>query len=443
MSARPLLALGIACLALPQDAPPNPVVARYTKEGEPATVARDDLALELCRRFRRTEQGGKALQFLIDIELVRMAAEAKGMMPSRADTVAWIADLERRLDAAGANLAGLMAEKGMTREEFTQYAAVQLAHQRLVRAELELDGSQPVEPEMLRLWLEQQREKEQVVTDGEGLLPGEVARVGKFHLTELDLGRILERTADREEREKFVRQIVLQNCLAARAERLGITVSAAEMAREVELRRAEANANPAYGGMPFEQLLAAQGLTVDELRSSPILRAQVLEQKIAAAALPDAEVERRLDADRDAILRQHGARRRLSVLMLRADAESATEVAARIAQIRERIVREMPFAEAARTYCDEPQLKVASGDAGWHNREGSPLPDEVIEAAFAASVGDLSEPIRTEDAYWLVRVAAVEPEPGAALLAARMREEFRNQERARMLEAAHIEWVGR
>jgi hypothetical protein len=275
------------------------------------------------------------------------------------------------------------------------------------------------------------------------LLPGEVARVGKFHLTELDLGRILERTADREEREKFVRQIVLQNCLAARAERLGITVSAAEMAREVELRRAEANANPAYGGMPFEQLLAAQGLTVDELRSSPILRAQVLEQKIAAAALPDAEVERRLDADRDAILRQHGARRRLSVLMLRADAESATEVAARIAQIRERIVREMPFAEAARTYCDEPQLKVASGDAGWHNREGSPLPDEVIEAAFAASVGDLSEPIRTEDAYWLVRVAAVEPEPGAALLAARMREEFRNQERARMLEAAHIEWVGR
>ena len=171
-----------------------------------------------------------------------------------------------------------------------------------------------------------------------------------------------------------------------------------------------------------------------------MLRAQILERRLMLHLLPEDELRRQLTEEREATLQRHGARRRLSVLQLQ-DGGDADATRAEIEQIRERIQREIPFAEAARSYSDDPSSRVSGGDVGWHNRVGSKLPPEVIEAAFAGEVGEVSGPVRTADGFCLVQVAAAEQEPNEALLMARMRQAFETEERLRVLEAAQIEFT--
>ena len=248
------------------------------------------------------------------------------------------------------------------------------------------------------------------------------------------------RTSAVSRRHKFIRQIVLRRWLDASAARHGVTITPAEIAREVEVRRAEAKNNPKYQGVPFEQILKAQGTSLEGMRKSPVLRAQLQERKLSEVLLPEAEMKRRLAEEREAVMRRHGPRRKLAVLLTeveKGDTEAARQASE---QIRGRILREIPFAEAARTYSDDPYTKVAGGDAGWHNRDGSRLPDALLEPAFAAEAGWVSEPIKTEYGYYLIHVVAVEQEPTEAMVMIRMRQTFVNEERQRMLDTAEIQF---
>lgn len=420
----------------------SPVVARCQVDGTAAVVSRDDLAIELCLRFRGTEQGKTALKFLVDCELISSAAIDQKLMPGPAAIRAWIEKLEQRLQGAGVSLAELMAEKRMSRAEFEIFAKLQLAHEKLVRAALELDEDEPVKAQMLELWLREARVKQNVVVEPEKLPAGIVGQIGQRRLTELELGHALIRTSAVSRRHKFIRQIVLRRWLAALAKRHGIQVTAADMEREVEARRREAENDPKYQGVPFEQILRAQGSSLAAMRKSPVLLAQLQEQKLSEVLLSEEKMKQLLSEDRDQVLRRHGARRRLSVLLTRVKGEDEAAAHTASQQIHERIVREIPFAEAARTYSDDPYTKVAGGDTGWHNREGSRIPELLVEAAFAKDVGVgwVSEPLKTEYGYYLVSLVAIEPEPTEAMLMIRMRQAFVNEERLRMLKEARIQF---
>jgi hypothetical protein len=181
---------------------------------------------------------------------------------------------------------------------------------------------------------------------------------------------------------------------------------------------------------------------VEELMRSPVLRAQIQERKIAAALHPRAELEEMIAEERDAVLRRHGARRRLSAIVVGdAPGGSGGDPEERLTNIRDRIEREMPFAEAARTYSEDPRGRIAGGDLGWHNREGSALPPAVIDAAFTLEVGTLSQPIETPEGWYLLRVDGAEPEPADELLLLRLRQDLQQRLRERMLAEANIRFA--
>jgi len=445
-----MIRLGIAwlsCLTLgtapAQDPGGSPaVVARYLLFGEPGLVSRDDLGLELCVRFRGTSQGEKAIKFLVDCELIRSSAVSEGVMPTPTQTRTWITKLRQRLESAGVSLEQMMAQKGMSAPEFESFAALQIAHERLVRRALDLDGEESVSSSMLELWLREARSTQDVITDGEMLPVGVVARVGDRKLTELDLGVALVRSSAVDRRHKFIRQIVLRRWLAASANRMGITISRSERAAEVARRREEAENDPKYQGVPFEQILKAQGTSLAAMHDSPVLLAQLQERKLIDRLLPTQEMRRRIDEDPQAVARRHGARRRISVILTMVgegrDRDAALETSE---QIRERITREIPFAEAARTYSDDPYTKVAGGDTGWHNSEGSTLPSALVEACFAEDAGWLSPPIETGSGFYLAQLMAIEPAPTEAMLMIRMRQHFQAEERRRMLAEAQVQFT--
>ncbi|HKK34307.1 MAG TPA: SurA N-terminal domain-containing protein [Desulfomicrobiaceae bacterium] len=91
------------------------------------------------------------------------------------------------------------------------------------------------------------------------------------------------------------------------------------------------------------------------------------------------------------------------LLELAEDAPEEQEkgVLQKISTIRTEIEQGTPFAEAARKYSEGPSA-TSGGDLGWFAR-GRMVPG-FEEAAFALEPGEISEPVRTEFGYHLIRI---------------------------------------
>ena len=99
---------------------------------------------------------------------------------------------------------------------------------------------------------------------------------------------------------------------------------------------------------------------------------------------------------------------RLSVILIRLgpDADSAEKARALKAadDIRAQLESgDMSFAEVARAKSEDPLSAPRGGDIGFVYRE-SPLPANLIKAAFSLRTGDISKPILTEIGYNIIRV---------------------------------------
>src|SRR5262249_49175282 len=158
-------------------------------------------------------------------------------------------------------------QRGMTGDEFYDYAALSLVHERLVLDAIGAKSPEAATPALLELWLKEARERHQVVDDPDKLPAGVVARIGKGKdaqdLAALELGRVLLRTARADERERYTKQIVICRLLETRAARAGISVSQSELDEEVKARRAGLEKRGESAS--FDQLLATQGSSAELL----------------------------------------------------------------------------------------------------------------------------------------------------------------------------------
>lgn len=449
-SARALaLGLGVAVLTLPaataqaeaaaersaraqnqQPALPEGAVASYQSGGETQFVPEDALALELAQRERLRERGQLALEHIVHRELVARAAETAGISATREEIDAEVRKVEKQLEAHGQSLASFLREKAISRAAFEQdYIALSIVHEKLVVATAGLRSRAQVSQELLKLWLEEARTKANVETDATKLGPGIVARVGKRQLSLTDLGDVLLQNASDTTRQRYVQQIVIRALIDQAARENQISVSSEEIDAEVLRRRKLIEADPAFRGIPYEQLLQSQGTTVEALRESPVLRAQVQRQKLGDVLFSTNALTAELEADRSRVLRDHGARRFLNVILIRAMEEpnqfvqiDFDQAATAAAAVRKRIAEEgMSFATAARIHSDDPESKVKGGAVGLHGHDSDELPKKVIQAAYHLDPYVVSEPIRTEEGFYLVMVSEIEDQPTDAVLIQRMR----------------------
>ncbi len=86
--------------------------------------------------------------------------------------------------------------------------------------------------------------------------------------------------------------------------------------------------------------------------------------------------------------------------ILIADEAGGEEALARAEALRARILGGESFEDVARSSSDDPGSKGSGGDLGYSARGIWPFD----EAAFSLAVGDLSEPIRSESGFHLIRV---------------------------------------
>ena len=436
-------------LLAPPPQGPDEVLATFVLAGEPAAVTRTDVALEMAHNLRRQERGRQAADQLVAAVLTRRIATERGLLPTRDEAKAFWTELQQQLRAAGRRPEDFAAVRNTTEAQWLDDIAVQLAQERIVRAELELSAKEAVTGDMLSLWLQEQRKRTAVVTDPDALPPGTAVRVGTTDVPLIDLGTLLLRTAEDGERDEFVRKLAYLAVLEAEARREGLEVTAADLDASVERRRRDAARDPRYQGVSFENMLEAQGFTTASLRELRTFRAQILLDKLAARRFPAAALAQELDRDRQGVLDRVGPRRRLGLVFVRAIAQPNALVPrdfdaarAHLDAVRARLATE-PFDAVARAESEHSASTAQGGDTGWHGRRSERLPEPVLAAAFALEPGAVSAPVRTDDGWCLVKVLEVEPMPGDAQLLERLREANAHELQQQLLAGAKIELARR
>jgi hypothetical protein len=412
--------------ALPQG--PDDALATYQLDGRTLPVTRTDVALEMAFHLRRRDRGQQAVEQLVAVAITRKAAEDRKLMPSEADVRAFWNDLQAQLRAAGRRPEDIPAVRNTGEAQWLADLAVQLAQKRIVRQELGLKADEEVSGDMLSLWLQEQRKQALVVTDPDLLPAGSAARVGSVDIPLIELGTLLLRTAEDEERDRFVKQVVYLAALESAARKDGVQVTAADLDAAVQKHKDDAQKDPRYSGVTYGNLLKAEGLSEQSIRDLRVFRGQILLDKLARARCRDEDLAAEIAKDRQGALERHGARRRLGLIYLRAidvpnplvprDFAAAER---ELTAVRARLDKEA-FDVVARIASEHNASKQQGGDAGWHRRRSDRLPEPVLAAAFAQAAGAVSGPVRLADGVALVKTLDVEPDPDDATLRQRLRE---------------------
>ncbi|MFB4205165.1 Peptidyl-prolyl cis-trans isomerase D [wastewater metagenome] len=129
----------------------------------------------------------------------------------------------------------------------------------------------------------------------------------------------------------------------------------------------------------------------------------------ASIDVSDQAVRKRYESERDSRFVQGGERQVQHILVQVPDDASRDDVEAarkRVADLRERIVGgDIDFAAAAREYSDDTGSADDGGSLGWVAR--GDLSEPMAKAAFSLDEGAVSEPVRTDFGWHLIRVSDV------------------------------------
>ena len=417
--------LAVFCLLTPQE--PDRVLATYQLNGKSATVTRTDVAMEMAFHLRRDDRGRQACQMMVEHAITRSEAKRLNVMPTQADAQAFWTKLQKQLVEGGHRPEDFAAIRNSSEAQWLKDLSVQIAQERVVRKELGLADNEDVGGDMLKLWLTEARERANIEVDPDKLPVGTAVKINDKAIALIDLGFLLLRTSEDLERDRFVRQVVYLQTLESRARDKALRITDADLDRAIEDRRVQASKDPRLGGVPFEQLLQARGMTIAALRQLRVFRSQILLDKLAKIEFSNESLQAELAANRDAVLAEVGPRRRIGAIFIRALNEpnqlikrTFDEAMAHLRVVRERIAKD-GFAATASIETELGDSKQAGGDVGWHRANSTQLPSKVVKAAFQMKMTDVSMPIQTKEGCYVITVLDREPMPDNEELVRKLR----------------------
>jgi len=430
-------------------APDYTVVATFVLDGKEQALSRQLVALELARTYCVRDSGAEALNHLIDLSLVEQAARKHELMPSRDAVKGQVRVIEAGLLERKQDLDEMLESRRLTRAGFEKQLALGIAKQRLVLKALgETKPRTPTATE-LQLWSKQARNKARVILDREVLPAGVLATVDGAEISAGELGDILFMKVTAKTLNGAVKDLAYRAIVKHLAKQQNIRITADDVDSYVRQRQRshEERSKLQRRKLPFADLLkATTGLTVTQYKRDPHLRAQVLYQKLLGAKFSASVLMDSYISDKRNVLKRHGARRRISVLLVRAtdrpnklvklDPKAAKK---RIEELQQEIKKKKAFADVARINSEGPNKKQG-GTIGWCHQTDprAPVPPEVLHKAFATGINKVAGPVRTKSGFWLVWVTGIEPEPVDAVVLKGLRRELGLAYLAELFKAADI-----
>ena len=200
---------------------------------------------------------------------------------------------------------------------------------------------------------------------------------------------------------QVVDQLTKKILLKQFVEKQEISAGAEDIQAEIEKIKFFLQNNPANKDKPLEEILETQGSSVTELEDE-VSRALAL-SKYLESSVTAADKKSYFDANKDAF---NGARVMASHVLidtrnLKTDAE-LEEAKKKIDNVKTQIDKGADFAEMAKKYSNCPSAENG-GDIGFFQRKGS-IVEEFAQVAFAMEIGEISEPIKTQFGYHIIKV---------------------------------------
>ena len=198
-----------------------------------------------------------------------------------------------------------------------------------------------------------------------------------------------------------INQLAKKVLLKQFVEKQDIGVSGGEIQGELEKIQYFLKSNPNDSDKSLEEILESQGSNIGELEDE-------IRRTLALSKYLDNRVddEEKISYFESNISVFNGEKVKASHILIdttklktAAELETAKQ---KIEEVKKEIDNGADFAETAREYSTCPSAENG-GDIGFFQRKGS-LVEEFAEAAFSMKVGEISEPVKTQFGYHIIKV---------------------------------------
>lgn len=232
----------------------------------------------LVWRHGQAQSGKAAQRSLLELKALEHLTKQRNIQISQADLNARWSEIEQQVIASGEarDLPQFLLDNNVERSTFRRYLLLGIAHERMVRMDLEVADGVKIPGETQKVWLEEQLE-------GMGYKPalfpwqdGIVATIGPQQVTRAELAEELRSKLPDADLAQACYELLLEKRLMARMPDLAPEALKAALEVEIDRRRRNTAANPKYKGAGYEQLLAAQGLSLETVRRDPAVRSAAL-----------------------------------------------------------------------------------------------------------------------------------------------------------------------
>ena len=204
---------------------------------------------------------------------------------------------------------------------------------------------------------------------------------------------------------QVVNQLTNKVLLKQFVEGKNIDVGDEEVQGELEKIEYFLESNPNSKGKSLEEILETQGSNISELKSEvrrTLALSIYLDERVS-----DDEKRSYFEANKSAF---NGEKVKASHILigtteLKTDAE-LEKAKQKIEEAKKEIDNGADFAEMARKYSTCPSAEKG-GDIGFFQRKGS-LVEEFAKVAFSMEVGEISEPVKTQFGYHIIKVTGKE-----------------------------------
>ncbi len=450
-----LLFSALALTPASQDdgAPPQLGVELAAVAGQ-VQVTFDELDEVLIWRHGRSANGQETLRSLLDLTVLDHLAEEAGLVVGPEEIAARWGELEQEVKKAGLarDLFDYLAQNEIDPATFREHLRLAVVHEELTRSALGIGPDTPVTGEQQTLWLEGVHAERELVQEPHPWTAGVVARSGDLAITRGAFAEHLRTLVTHDEIGEVSHLIALRKVLRARMPDLADSALDEAVEAEIERRRARVNANPQYKGVKYEQLLDAQGLSVEALRKDPGLQVQALSYLWSDRTHDEASLRKAYETEREFFDARYGEAVDVYTLLLRAarfkndfNPRTFEEAEAELSTLTEKIAGLEDFQRLAGELSEEGTTRARRGHMGRITAGMAAVPEPIRRAAFdaieaargeegtAEVSGTLLGPIQVQGGVVLLCLGERYPAPTWDAMALRVTGELRRRMRDELL----------
>lgn len=399
-----------------------PVPEGYVAVVDGTPITKEAFIEEMARRYARPgEPGEELLRDLRDEAVVLSELDSRGMSVTDEEVEALWDDLDRRSRAqADKPLKQVLEENSVPLGMFRSKLRTLAGLRKLARQDIKLDKVRKLTNEHLNMWLNDHRDRAEVVDDPSALPDGVIVRVNGL---DIPRRRFVERLLDKVDPEDIRRRVIeplLQEVVAMRMlKQNGLTLTEADLMREYLDRKQAFEEDPTHKGLDFNQLVSQQtGMSPEEFRSTRGFRIRAAINLIGRKVITPAQLEdgyERLEG-------YYGPRLTVRHILIKAsDRESlqravpSFEEAHKLAvRVRRELEEGSTFQDLARTYSEDMLTRFKGGLLPTFTPRDNQLDPAFVEAALELQPSQISQPVRTRSGWHVIRLEEREPAPPLA-----------------------------